>query len=132
MDILKISCGEGDYNSIILDFDYKKVIESIKYDVKTFDITTYEYYLLSYKNGLSIQTTLRKDDKSISDAEKELNEKLPLVTKLTTDTHSEELNDKMFPVTLTTDAPSEELIKRKYIKYKTKYLQLKYGIKMLN
>jgi len=132
MDILKISCGEGDYNSIILDFDYKKVMESIKYDVKTFDITTYEYYLLSYKNGLSIQTTLRKDDKSISDAEKELNEKLPLVTKLTTDTHSEELNDKMFPVTLTTDAPSEELIKRKYIKYKTKYLQLKYGIKMLN
>jgi hypothetical protein len=34
-----------------------------------------------------------------------------------------ELNDKI---------PSEELSKRKYIKYKTKYLQLKYGIKMLN
>lgn len=113
-DILKISCGEGDYNSIILDFDYKKVMESIKYDVKTFDITTYEYYLLSYKNGFSIQTTLRDDDKSISDVEKELNDKLPLVTKLTTDTQS------------------EKLIKRKYIKYKTKYLQLKYGIKMLN
>jgi hypothetical protein len=104
MDILKISCGEGDYNSIILDFDYKKVMESIKYDVKTFDITTYEYYLLAYKNGLSIQTTLRKDDKSIITAETELNDKIP----------------------------SEELIKRKYIKYKTKYLQLKYGIKMLN
>ena len=113
-DILKISCGEGDYNSIILDFDYEKVMKSIKYDVKTFDITTYEYYLLLYKNGLSIQTTLRDDDKSISDVEKELNDKLPLVTKLTTDTQS------------------EELIKRKYIKYKTKYLQLKYGIKMLN
>ena len=104
IDILKISCGEGDYNSIILDFDYKKVMESIKYDVKTFDITTYEYYLLAYKNGLSIQTTLRTDDKSIITAETELNGKIP----------------------------SDELIKRKYIKYKTKYLQLKYGIKMLN
>jgi hypothetical protein len=104
IDILKVSCGEGDYNSIILDFDYKKVMESIKYDIKTFDITTYEYYLLAYKNGLSIQTTLHTDDKSIMTAETELNDKIP----------------------------SEELSKRKYIKYKTKYLQLKYGIKMLN
>jgi hypothetical protein len=109
MDILKVSCGEGDYNSIILDFDYKKVIESIKYDIKTFDITTYEYYLLLYKNSLSIQTTLRTGDKSITDVEEELN--------------------KMFSVTkLTTGTPSEESIKRKYIKYKTKYLQLKYGL----
>jgi hypothetical protein len=104
IDIFKVSCGEGDYNSIILDFDYKKVMESIKYDIKTFDITTYEYYLLAYKNGLSIQTTLRTDDKSIITAETELNGKIP----------------------------SDELIKRKYIKYKTKYLQLKYGIKILN
>ena len=112
-DVLKVSCGEGDYNSIILDFDYETVMKSIKYDVKTFDITNYEYYLLLYKNGISVQTTLCKDDKSITDVNDKLNGTHPIskIIELTTNISS-----------------SQEPFMRKYIKYKTKYLQLKYDL----
>jgi hypothetical protein len=45
---------------------------SKKFGTTIFDITN-KYYLLSHKNGLSIQTTLCKDDKSIIAVEDELN-----------------------------------------------------------
>ena len=114
-DVLKVSCGEGDYNSIILDFDYSEVMKSIDKDIKSFDIRTYEYYLLLYKNGISIKNTLANSEESITDLEVELNY---IISKTI---------PKTIPEGNSSLEPDTELhFLNKYLKYKNKYLKLKY------
>lgn len=104
-DIIKVSCGEGDYYSIVLDFDFLDVMRSINKNIKTFDIVTYDYNLLLFKNGISIQTTLERDPLSplspLSQAEERLNKKI---------------------------LDEESKFNIKYLKYKSKYLKLKNNI----
>ena len=105
IDIIKVSCGEGDYYSILLDFDYNEVMKSINKNIKTLNIETYEYYLLLYRNGRSLLTNLKEE--TLLETEAKL-----LYPLLSFDIDS--LYDNKYL-----------LYKNKYYKYKQKYIQLK-------
>jgi hypothetical protein len=48
-DQVIVSGGEGDYYSVILEFDKNKVLDTIIHDVSEFNISNYQYYLLDYR-----------------------------------------------------------------------------------
>lgn len=56
-DNIIVTCGEGDFYSIALEFKLSEVINLCKYDVANLDLSKYNYYILATKNN---KTYIRK------------------------------------------------------------------------
>ena len=110
IEVIKVSCGEGDYYSIILDFDFLDVMASINKNIKIFNIEKYEYYLLLYKNGMSLSTNF---EITLSETELILDEEIKRSKSFGGSTFNKKLKSDNY---------------KKYLKYKSKYLKLKNNV----
>lgn len=50
-DKIIVTCGEGDFYSVALEFDIKEVVNSCIHNVKRMDMDQYGYKIIAYKNG---------------------------------------------------------------------------------
>lgn len=59
-DKILISCGEGDYYSVICKFDFNNILNMCKYNVRTIDFSDYNYYIIQNSSeGFVVDTRLK-------------------------------------------------------------------------
>ncbi|XWV26522.1 hypothetical protein QJ857_gp0545 [Tupanvirus soda lake] len=111
-DKLIVSAGEGDYRSIIMEFNVNEVLDSCIHDVQYLDMNLYQYFLFIIENDyLYIDTSLQHhfDIK---------NQEIP-----------SSFNDILYAHK---GGSNKNKYLNKYIEYKTKYIELKKYLGELN